>query len=114
IEIARAVRRAGVDVGLGVLELPEEMGRLVGGRLDDLPPDTREPLAAIAALAQPTRELIEAAFPADASAMEAAIGGGVLEVDAGRLRFSHPLLAAAAYGRLDPDERRGLHRRLSE
>jgi DNA-binding CsgD family transcriptional regulator len=30
------------------------------------------------------------------------------------LRFTHPLLAAAAYGRLAEPERRGLHRRLAE
>jgi DNA-binding CsgD family transcriptional regulator len=114
IEIARAVRRAGVDIGLGVLELPAEMSHLVGGRLDALPPHTREPLAAIAALAQPTPELLEMAFTGAAKAIGAAVDGGVLEIETDRLRFTHPLLAAAAYARLDEDERRVLHRRLSE
>jgi DNA-binding CsgD family transcriptional regulator len=114
IEIARAVQRAGGDIGLGVLELPTETGRLVGGRLDELPTHTREPLAAVAALAQPTGTLLEAAFPGAADAIDAAVAAGVIEEGAGRLRFTHPLLAAAAYGRLDPEERRRLHRRLSE
>lgn len=114
IEIARAMQRAGVDTGLGVLELPTETGRLVGGRLDDLPLHTREPLGAIAALAQPTRTLLEAACSDAGDAIDAAVVGGVIEESAGRLRFTHPLLAAAAYRRLDAEERRRLHRRLSE
>ena len=41
--------------------------------------------------------------------LDAAVLAGVLEVDAGTLRFSHPLLASAVLGPIPPARRRQLH-----
>jgi len=114
LEIARAVQRGAAAFDHGLLELRTDAAALVGGRLDGLPGGTRAPLAAVAALSQPTLDLLVAAFPQHGEAIEAAIAAGVLERDGQRLRFSHPLLAAGAYARLDPDERKSVHRRLAE
>jgi DNA-binding CsgD family transcriptional regulator len=113
LEIARVLRAGGGEIGLDVIHLPAETGALVGDRLAALPPATREPLAATAALAQPTVELVESAFPGTEAALHAAMEAGVLEAGADRLRFTHPLLAAAAYHRLDEQGRRALHGRLA-
>jgi DNA-binding CsgD family transcriptional regulator len=114
LEIARALRAGGTEIGLDVLALSPEMGALISGRLDAMAAEAREPLAAIAALAQPTLRLLAAAFVNAEQAVRAAVGEGVLELDGDRLRFTHPLLAAAAFHRLEDGERRAIHRRLAE
>jgi DNA-binding CsgD family transcriptional regulator len=114
LEIARAVQRTGVQPGLQGLAMSTAPGDLVRQRLDALPESARWPLAAIAALGRPSVELVTAAVPGAGDALEAARLSGVVELDADRVRFTHPLLAAAAYARLDEAERRGLHARLAE
>jgi DNA-binding CsgD family transcriptional regulator len=114
LEIARAVQRTGVQPGLGGLAITTATGDLVRERLDALPASTRWPLAAVAALGRPLVELVMAAIPGASDALEAARLAGVIEIDADRVRFTHPLLAAGAYAFLDEAERRGLHARLAE
>jgi hypothetical protein len=81
----------------------------VNGRITELPEATREGLAAISALAQPTL----GALPGE-EALRPAFAAGVLELDGHRLRFTHPLLAVAAAEALDPVRRRALYRRLAD
>ena len=114
LEVARAMQRAGVQPGLEGLAIPIATSDLVRQRLDALPASTRRPLAALAALGRPPVELLEAAVPGAGDALEAARLGGVVELDANRIRFAHPLLAAGAYAFLDEPERRALHARLAE
>lgn len=114
LEVARAMRRAGVQPGLEGLAIPTAPGDLVRQRLDALPASTRRPLAALAALGRPSVEVLAVAIPGAGDALEASRVGGVIEFDAGRVRFTHPLLAAGAYAFLDETERRALHARLAE
>jgi hypothetical protein len=71
------------------LPVPSDLERLVAGRLCALPRESKEPLAAVAALGEPTLES--------------------LEIDA-----LEPAFAAAAYSALTPPRRRALHRRLAD
>jgi DNA-binding CsgD family transcriptional regulator len=114
LEVARAMRRAGFQPGLEGLAIPTATSDLVRQRLDALPASTRRPLAALAALGRPSVELLASAIPGAGDALEAARLGGVIELDANRVRFTHPLLAAGAYAFLDEAERRALHARLAK
>lgn len=96
------------------LKLPPRLEELLAGRLERLPQQAAEPLAAAASLATPTVALVEAALGAEAGAgLAYALDEGVLQVSEGRLRFSHPLLAVAALNRVAPSVRRALHGRLA-
>jgi DNA-binding CsgD family transcriptional regulator len=97
-----------------LLGLPARLNELLADRLGRLPTEATEPLVAVASLAAPTVALIKGALGAPAGAgLDAALDAGVLLVDEGRLRFSHPLLAVAASARLAPSARRKLHARLA-
>jgi DNA-binding CsgD family transcriptional regulator len=113
LEIARAVQRTRIRPGLEGLAISTAAGDLVRDRLDALPPATRRPLAAAAALGRPSVELVAEAVPGAAEALDTARAAGVVELDAGFVRFTHPLLAAGAYMLLDEAERHGLHARLA-
>jgi DNA-binding CsgD family transcriptional regulator len=89
------------------LELPESLERLVHDRLEALPESTRSALFDVAALAEPTLGLL------DRPALEPALRARVVEQADERIRFTHPLLAAAAYRGLSPDHRARVHRRLA-
>lgn len=114
LEIARAIERSGMRPGLEGLAVPTTPDELVRERLAALPPSTRWPLAAAAALGRPSIELVTAAEPSAGDALEAARLAGVIELEANRVRFTHPLLAAGAFASLDADERRRLHARLAD
>src|SRR6266542_3105105 len=74
---------------------------LLADRLERLPSDATEPLAAVAGLAAPTVGLIAAVLGEHAkTALDTALDAGVLLVEEGRLRFSHPLFGVAASARL--------------
>ena len=49
-----------------------------------------------------------------AEGLEGTVAANVLAVAGGDVRFVHPLLAAAAYGRASPGRRRSVHERLAE
>src|ERR671937_321183 len=109
LELARALRsRDAVLSPTDELPVPDDLERLLAERLERLPAETREPLAAVAALAAPTLELVPE------EPLEPAVADGVLVLHGDRLRFAHPLLATVAYRRLRPRARRALHRRLGE
>ena len=114
LEIGRAMLAHSRPAG-GELPIPANLHDLVGDRLAQLPPHAREAVEIAAALSRPTRELIAAAMDGVAArdAVEAAIGAGVIESDGERVRFTHPLLASAAYARIQPAARRELHGRLA-
>jgi DNA-binding CsgD family transcriptional regulator/tetratricopeptide (TPR) repeat protein len=90
------------------LPVPDDLERLLAERLERLPPETKEPLAAVAALAEPTLAVV------DEEVLEPALAEGLLVLEGDRIRFAHPLLAAVAYRRLAPRPQRALHRRLAE
>ena len=68
-----------------------------------------EVLAAAAAARRPTESLL-----GDWPALEQASEAGLIELTNDEVRFTHPLLASAAYGSVTAAERRRLHRRLAE
>ena len=68
----------------------------------------------MASLAAPTVALIAAVLGEPAKpGLDAAVDAGLLRVEQGRLRFSHPLLGLAASARVAPSARRALHARLA-
>ena len=113
LELARSVdeRR---DVQLAVEPLPPSLHELVAARVSTVPRTARAAMLAAAALADPTLELIGAVTSGDAAAsLEPAVGAELVTVSGGRVRFTHPLLAAAAYGAAGPAERHDVHAALA-
>lgn len=98
--------------------LPSSLESLLRDRLEALPQSAREVLAAIALLGSPRRPLVAAALDRDVQATDGAIDvalddGVVIERD-GRLRFVHPLFAAAAASTVTHGLRRQVNRRLAD
>jgi DNA-binding CsgD family transcriptional regulator len=116
LEIVRMLQRRGVPADAGQpLPVPESLHELVHGRLLALPPESRDYLLAAAAQAQPTVPLAEAVSGVDRDAgLRPALAARVVEVASGRIRFTHPLLAAGAYEIADRERRTEVHARLAE
>lgn len=112
VELARALLRVGGRVAPGEqLPVPTSLDQLLAARLVALPAATRAGLLFVAALREPT---IESLGQIGARArLQPAIDAHVIEIDHDRVRFAHPLLAAAVYGRADPQARREAHRALA-
>ena len=109
LELVRALQASGGRIQPGrPLPVPETLEAILRERLEALPLRAREVLAAAAALAQPTESIL-----GDSLALEQAVEAGVIELAGGEVRFSHPLLASAAYTSIGAAERRSLHRRLA-
>jgi DNA-binding CsgD family transcriptional regulator len=113
LEIAREVRDTGTGPG-DPLPVPRDLRRLLQRRLGRMTSTTRELLLVTAALGDPTRSLLEGALGSDPSAaLEEAEGAEVIELVGSRVRFAHPLYAAAVYAAAPMERRRRLHRDLS-
>jgi hypothetical protein len=112
LELGPAFDRYRAEIAAGArAPVPERLLDVVADRIEALPAATREAAAAAAALSEPTPTLV-AAVAGEAS-LGPAFASRVFELDGRRLRFSHPLLASAAYDALDPFARRALHGRLA-
>jgi DNA-binding CsgD family transcriptional regulator len=109
LELGRACERGSIQLELGG-RLPVTLDALVRDRIAALPAQTRRPLGAAAALAQPTLTLVAAVSDGE---LGPAVAAQVVELDGDLVRFTHPLLRSAAYARLPPGERIELHRRLA-
>lgn len=108
LEIARALQSTGpVAVG-DALPVPSDLDALLRERIGALASPTVRALAAAAALSEPRAEWIE-----EEGDLQPALDAGLVRVDHGIVRFSHPLLASAAYSLLAPKRRRELHTRLA-
>ncbi|MFL5966394.1 MAG: ATP-binding protein [Gaiellaceae bacterium] len=115
LELGRALLARHVSVAPGEpLPVPATLNELVRDRLAGIPAGAREAALGVSALSRPTVELVAAAATGGAAALEQAAAAGVLEVDEGRVRFSHPLLASVVYAQTPPARRRELHARLAE
>jgi DNA-binding CsgD family transcriptional regulator len=116
IELARFVLDGDGPSSPGnpILRLPESIASLVTHRLARLPAPSRKALLIAASLASPTNALIESVLgePA-AAALDRAAAAGVIEINSGRVRFTHPLLSSAAYHSASEESRRRLHGRLA-
>jgi predicted ATPase len=110
LELVRALQVRGGRIQPGrPLPVPETLEAILRQRLEVLPTRAREILAAAAALARPTEAIL-----GDPLALEQAFEAGIIELSDGDVRFTHPLLASAAYTSIEPAERWLLHRRLAE
>ena len=117
IELAR-----GLDAGDGTLRpagrigLPTSLQAAIARRLDAVPDELTGLLQAASALGPTTvthlAGLLERVDVVPLLAIAGREGLLVLEDDL-RVRFSHPLVAAAVYGRMTPLDRRALHARLA-
>jgi DNA-binding CsgD family transcriptional regulator len=98
------------------LPVPGTLTELLGSRLARIPARGREALLVASALAQPTKGLIEAFDPRwkASEVLDQAERDGVIEIDRGRIRFGHPLVASTVYDLATALDRRRVHRRLGE
>jgi len=110
LELVRALESSGGRIRPGhPLPVPETLEAILRDRIDALPVDVRQVLAAAAALRRPTESIL-----GDWPALEQAAEAGLIELRNDEVSFTHPLLASAAYGSVTAAERRRLHRRLAE
>ena len=92
-----------------------DVDRLVGARLDALPSSTRAALLAAAATSRPSVATLSGVVgPGAAADLRPAIAAGIVEVHGEEVRFTHPLLASAAYGAGSTEERRTVHGRMAK
>ena len=111
VELCRATDDESVERATGFAQ-GEDLQRLVGHRLSELPPGTRDALGTVAALARPSSAVVSEVLD-DETALDPAFRAGVIGEDGELVRFAHPLLAAAAYAALPPRRRREAHGRLA-
>lgn len=98
------------------LRVPASLQQLLGDRLDRLSSETADVLLLVAALAQPTVEVVTAAYDEPARALEAldsAMAEGLIELEGSRVSFAHPLLASVCYDRAPLARRRTAHAALA-
>jgi DNA-binding CsgD family transcriptional regulator len=96
---------------LGSGTLPPTLDALVRGRMAALPETAQLTLLVAAAASQPSVELVENAVGSP-DTLAAAEAEGIVELDHGSVRFTHPLLASCAYSAAEPARRREAHRLL--
>jgi DNA-binding CsgD family transcriptional regulator len=115
LELARGIWSGGPAEATSTL--PSTLAEVVRARIDGIPPDVQEALLAVAALAEPTAELVHLAVAADPQEgdrlLEDAEAADLLHIDGNRVRFTHPLLAAGVHAAASPAARRAMHRRLA-
>jgi DNA-binding CsgD family transcriptional regulator len=108
LEIGRALQERGLPEPGQPLEMPADAEAAFSARLDQLPLATLDALAVTAASAAPTGSLVSK------DALQPAVRAGMIHLDAEQIHFTHPLIASAAYARLDSTARRELHRRIAD
>jgi DNA-binding CsgD family transcriptional regulator len=114
VEIARVLLERGSPPPGQPLPVPGDVKALAARRARALPPPTREALLAAAALPQASVELLTAALGRPAGRdLEPAERAGMVELDRGMVRFTHPLYASAIYTSAAAERRRRLHWRLA-
>jgi DNA-binding CsgD family transcriptional regulator len=98
------------------LPVPPTLEELLRARIMRLPRAARDALQAAALLSEPTLEALEAleGTGADPAWLDQAVAAGVIELVDDRIRFTHPLLAAAVRSTIGPERRRQLHAVLAE
>ena len=98
----------------GLVPVPRSLEALVAERLAELPPPTSEALLCAALAWEPTVRLVGDVLGGDSlERLRPAVEADVIEIEAERLQFTHPLLAAAVQAGADRPSRRDMHRRLA-
>ena len=96
------------------IPIPRTLSDVMQRRLAHVEPLANDALLAVAASSSPTLAMLDAVLPRFAlSDLDSAVRSEVIEVTDGRVRFTHPLLAAAHYANAPDVRRRELHRALA-
>jgi ATP/maltotriose-dependent transcriptional regulator MalT len=96
------------------LAVPRELGALLSRRLAKLSEPARTAALAAALASDPSTELIEALLGADAeTSLGELVAAGVVDLDANRIHFTHPLLASTVIAAATPQRRGAMHRELA-
>jgi DNA-binding CsgD family transcriptional regulator len=116
LELGRAASSAGAWSSAHPLPVPERLQALLSERLQSLTPTALDVVRVVALLSLPSSAAVAAALDdgaaASAGILEAEEAGVLVEAGS-RLRFAHPLLAAAVIRLLSPEGLRRLHQRLA-
>ena len=109
LEIARLAEESGSHPSGGpFVPVPADLRKLTAARIRRLPPATRDAVLLAAVVSGPDRRIV------DLDALGPAEEAGIVSIDEiGRIEFTHPLFAAAAYGSARAARRRELHRRAA-
>jgi DNA-binding CsgD family transcriptional regulator len=115
LELARALADvpSDVDVHAG-LPVPESLAALIAGRVSRLPAGTRRAMLVAAAASDPTLATLEAVDPGIARELVPAIDDGLVSVDAGTVRFRHPLFAQSVTSLGPAADLRAVHGALAK
>jgi DNA-binding CsgD family transcriptional regulator len=103
--------------GADTLRVPRSLRDLLGERVAELEAGVRHALLVVAAASQPTVGLVETVLGSRGRAFDllsAAVSADVLQVERGRLRFKHPLLASIIYGDAGREAQRRVHAELAD
>jgi DNA-binding CsgD family transcriptional regulator len=113
LEFARSLApRSGPQ--LAPLPIPTSLQELVQARAAKQPQEIRRFLSVAAAAERPTPSLLAAIDAKSTRLLDTAVDLGVVALgEDGIVRFTHPLLASAAYAELSLSERRALHADLA-
>jgi DNA-binding CsgD family transcriptional regulator len=111
LEVGRSLVEFGTPSVADEIPLPDTVEELFSERLTRLPAAVRRVLLAVALSADPTIDQVAAIT--DVAAIDDAVDAGVVTIDGGRVRASHPLLAATARRHSRARERRELHLALA-
>jgi len=110
VELARALVASDKSSATD-LPMPQSLQSLAAGKLVGLSPGARDAVLAVACTARPTLSLL--AQLGLQQQLEEAESHGILELAGGRIKVTHPLLAAAALGLTSPPAVRSMHGLLS-
>lgn len=118
LEIARAVMAShgdGTDAFLsGVpLSVPEFLRSLMARRLGHRSAPERLAMLVVALAGEPTDDVIRSVDAGAADAVDGLIEADILDRHAGRVRFTHPLLADVSVSLADARQRRAVHAQLA-
>jgi DNA-binding NarL/FixJ family response regulator len=95
--------------------IPLSLADLLRRRVGAVPQQTRDVLLAAAIAASPSVDTVRTATGADAwERLRPGFEAQLVKLDGSRLRFAHPLLAAAVAANADPGRRRELHARFAD
>ena len=115
-EVAALLAEHGLpDDPAALIPVPPSASDAIGRRVAKLGLDTRDVLLGAAALPRPTVDVLLAAYGERRleDALAEAAAAGIVVVDRERVRFSHPLVAAAVYEAATPARRRAAHAALA-
>jgi DNA-binding CsgD family transcriptional regulator len=112
LELARALSGRWGELGPGEpLPVPDELHALLRERLAGLSGTTLDALLRAALVAEPEADSLA---PSLRDTLDPALRAGVVSLRAGRLSFTHPLLASSLVELTDPARLRALHSELAE